>query len=61
MKRVRYLKNVKWKQETKQINEHATKHEIEELFRWVRSDGLASKTTKHNNKSEPYKASEAPF
>ena len=43
------------KQEAEQINEHATKREIEELFRCVRSDGSAFKTMKHNNKCEPDK------
>ena len=52
-KRARHLRNMKLKQEAEQINEHATKREIEELFRCVKSDGSAFKNTKQTNKCAP--------
>ena len=44
-KHVRYLKNLKFKQEANEINSHVTKREVEELFRCVKMD-LHSKTQK---------------
>ena len=54
-KHVRQLKNVKMKQEADEINAHATKREIEELFRCVKSYGSAFKNTKQSNKCDAEK------
>ena len=54
-KHVRHLRNIKLKQEAEEINIHATNREIEELFRCVKSDSSAFRSTKQNNKCEPEK------
>ena len=52
-KHIRHLKNLKLKQEANEINSHAMKREVEELFRCVKSDGSTFKNTKSSNKCDP--------
>ena len=57
-KRIRYIKNQKLRHEAELINNHATRREIEELFRQMKTNGSVFKDTKRNNKCHAEKLKE---
>ena len=48
-KRIQHLRNVKMQQEADEINENATKRQVEELFKTIKADGSTFKATKRSN------------
>ena len=54
-KRVSWLRNEKLREEAEEINEHASKREIEELFRSMKSDRSAFKNTRSKNSCDTEK------
>ena len=52
-KRINLLKNQHLQQEANEINQHATKREIEELFRSMQSDGSTYKNVNKKSACEP--------
>ena len=57
-KRIRYIKNQKLRHEAELVNNHATRREIEELFRQMKTNGSVFKDTKRNNKCHAEKLKE---
>ena len=57
-KRIRYIKNQKLRHEAELVNNHATRREIEELFREMKTNGSVFKDTKRNNKCHAEKLKE---
>ena len=52
-KRVKFLRNEKLRNEANEINEHANRREVEQLYRRMKSNDSALKTIKSNNKCDP--------
>ena len=54
-KRVRQLRNLKMQQEADEINEFATKRQVEKLFKTIKSDGSTFKSMKQKSVCDPEK------
>ena len=57
-KRVQQLRNLKMQREADEINEFATKRQVEELFKSIKSDGSTFKTVKRTSGCDPAKLKE---
>ena len=57
-KRIRFLRNERLRQEANAINSLATKREVEELYRRMKSDSSTFKSARSSNKCHPSRLKE---
>ena len=56
-KRIKHLRNEKLRSEAEEINEHANRRKVEELYRCMKSDFTAFKVKNNNSKCDPNRLS----